>query len=94
MKRPSPRWSVASRTVAGTLGAYALTSLLVVALSRLLARGGINGVEAVTTASLASFLLFAIIAITTFHARSATRAWAWQIGTALPAVILILLLSG
>lgn len=70
-------WSVVSRIVAGTLGAYALTSLVTVVLSLLLALLGMDRVEAVTAVTLASFAVFAGLAMTVFHTRSAARAWAW-----------------
>lgn len=88
------RWSVALRVVAGTLGAYALTSLVTVALSLLLVRIGVNRVEAVTAVTLASFAIFAVIAIAAFHARSAARAWGWLIVLAMPPALALLLLPG
>jgi len=66
-------WSVAFRIVAGAFGAYTLTSLVTVALSLLLARIGMGPVEAVTAATLASFAIFAGVAMAAFHARSAAR---------------------
>ncbi|MFT3964630.1 MAG: hypothetical protein QM690_01955 [Sphingobium sp.] len=75
-------WSVAFRIVAGTFGAYALTSLATVAVSLLLARIGMGRVEAVTAATLASFAIFAGVAMAAFHARSAARAWGWLSGMA------------
>lgn len=77
------RWAITSRTFAGTLGAYGAISLFVAAFSRLLARIGVNPVEAVVIATLPSFALFAVLAITAFHARSATRAWSWITGAAI-----------
>ncbi|BAV64083.1 hypothetical protein [Sphingobium cloacae] len=76
------RWSAAFRIVAGTLGAYGLTSLATVALSLLLARIGMVRVEAVTAATLASFAIFAVVAMIAFHARSAGRVWGWLSGMA------------
>lgn len=77
------RLSTPSRVLAGTLGAYGVTSLATVALSLALVRLGTPKVEAVTAATLASFLIFAMIAMAVFHARSATRSWAWLAGGAL-----------
>ncbi|MET0273296.1 MAG: hypothetical protein ABW360_09920 [Phenylobacterium sp.] len=71
------RWSVAFRTLAGTLGAYGLTSLAVVVASLLAARLGLAKAEAVTAATLASFALFAAVAMAIFHVPSAARAWGW-----------------
>jgi hypothetical protein len=71
------RLSTTSRALAGTLGAYAVTSLTTVVLSLLLARTGLNRVEAVTAATLPCFAVFAVIALAAFHGRTATRVWAW-----------------
>ncbi|AUW57579.1 hypothetical protein C1T17_05170 [Sphingobium sp. SCG-1] len=81
------RWSAASRTLAGTLGAYAFTSLATVTLSLLLARLGMNRVEAVTAATLASFIIFAVVAMAAFHTRNPDRAWGWLLGLSLPLAI-------
>lgn len=91
-QRARGHWSVAFRIVAGTLGAYALTSLVTVALSLLLARMGMDRVEAVTAATLASFAIFAGVAMAAFHARSAARAWGWLIGLSAPLCLLSWLL--
>ena len=77
------RLSTPSRVLAGTLGAYGVTSLATVALSLALIRMGTSKVEAVTAATLASFLIFAVIAMAVFHARSTMRSWAWLAGGAL-----------
>jgi len=86
------RWSVAARSLAGTLGAYGVTSLVTAALSLLLARIGMDRVEAVTTATLLSFAVFALIAVAAFHARSAARAWMWLIAIAGPPGLAVLAL--
>lgn len=89
------RWATASRTIAGTLGAYALASLVTVALSLLLDRMGMTRVEAVIAATLASFTIFAFVALAAFQARTATRAWLCLLLIALPsALAVLLLLSG
>ena len=85
-------WSVAFRIVAGAFGAYTLTSLVTVALSLLLARIGMGPVEAVTAATLASFAIFAGVAMAAFHARSAARAWGWLFGIVAPLGLLSWLL--
>lgn len=82
------RWSVASRVLAGTLGAYGVASLVTVALSLVLARFGMDRVEAVIAATLASYAIFAIIAMAVFHARSAVHAWGWLIGLVVPLALL------
>lgn len=73
----SMRWSTIARVLAGTLGAYALTSLLTVAASRAMVRLGVDAVEAVTGATLASFAFFAAVSMVAFHAPSPARAWSW-----------------
>jgi hypothetical protein len=92
MPNLSLRWSVAARTLAGTLGAYALASLITVALSLALARLGMVRVEATTAATLASYAIFAAIAMSVFHARSAAKAWLGLVIAALPLALAIWLL--
>jgi hypothetical protein len=77
------RCAVAARALAGTLGAYALTVQVTVALSFVLARIGMVRVEAVTAATLASFAIFAAISMSVFHASSPARAWLWLAATGL-----------
>lgn len=86
------RWSVAARTLAGTLGAYGVTALATVALSLILAAFGMNRAEAVTAATLGSYALFAVVAMTVFHAKSALRAWLGLTAAALPLMLLARLL--
>ncbi|MDR7154788.1 hypothetical protein J2W40_001603 [Sphingobium xenophagum] len=94
-KQARHRWSVAARSLAGTLGAYGVTALFTAALSLLLARIGMDRVEAVTAATLLSFAVFALIAMAVFHARSAVRAWIWLIGASIPVgAALLALLPG
>lgn len=88
------RLSTPSRVLAGTLGAYGVTSLATVALSLVLIRLGTSQVEAVTAATLASFLVFAAIAMAVFHARSATRSWIALAGGALACGLIWLLFRG
>jgi len=87
------RWSAAFHIAAGTLEAYGMTWLVTVALSLLLARAGMDRGEPVTAATLASFVIFAIIAITVFDACSAVRAWGCLFALALPVVLAAFLLS-
>jgi hypothetical protein len=86
------RWSVAFRVLAGTLGAYALTALATVALSLVLAALGMARVEATTAATLASFAIFAGVAMTVFHAGTAAKAWRGLAFAALPLAPVIWLL--
>jgi len=93
-KPGSTRWSIASRVVAGTLGAYALASVITVALSLLLVRLGVNAVEAATGSTIASFAFFAVAAICVFHARSARRAWGWLLLVGMPCGIAAAVMTG
>ncbi|WP_157222474.1 hypothetical protein [Novosphingobium sp. AP12] len=93
MRAPAmERWSLASRVLAGTLGAYALTALLTAALSVLLIQFGVDPVEAATGATISSFAVFTVAAMAVFHARSVMKAWVWLalIGAACGMVVLLL----
>jgi hypothetical protein len=70
------RWAVASRTAAAILGGYGITALATVTLSRVLVHLGVAKSEAIVGPTLASFAIFAAIAMAAFHARSPARAWA------------------
>lgn len=83
-----------ARILAVTLGAYGMTSLITVALSLMLARAGMDRVEAVTAATLASFAIFAMAAMAASHARSAARAWGTLTLLSAPAGAIVALLSG
>lgn len=84
------RCSLLSRILAGTLGAYGLTSLATVGLSLLLAQIGMPRAEAVTAATLVSFGIFSITAMAIFHSRSAPRAWGWLATLALSIALAVL----
>lgn len=83
---PRYRWMVASRVLAAAVGGYALVSLamavLVLALPRL---DGSTPAQAVLTATLWSFAVYAAVVIWVFSTPSAWRAWA---GLALCAAVL------
>lgn len=78
----------AARVLAGTLGAYGVTVLATVALSKALIGFGMARVEAVTATTLASFALFAAVAMAVFHAPSVWRTWLWLAATAAPLAIM------
>lgn len=96
MTRPSDaaprRRSIALRTLLVTLGAYGLTALITACLSLLLAELGMDRVEAIIAATLASFAIFAGIAMAVHHARSAGRAALWLVVIAVPVGVAILLM--
>jgi hypothetical protein len=70
-------WGLLARILAATVLNYGLTSLITAGLARLLPT---SAVEASTTATLASFLIFAVLAMTAFAVRSVLRLWGWMIG--------------
>lgn len=78
------RLPMLSRVISGTLGAYAVTVLATIVLSRLLIMAGSDPVEATLGATLASFAVFAGISIAVFHASRPARAWLWLTLTAVP----------
>lgn len=87
------RWSIISRTLAAVGGGYALTSLLALAVPLLLSAAGLNRAQTLHTATMAGFLVYAGIVIAVFHARSASRAWAWlAVASVPPSIVTILLL--
>ncbi len=71
------RLAVASRALAAIPINYALTSIATALLARHLPMAP---AEATVTATLTSFLIFALIAMAIFHAQSTMRVWAWMIG--------------
>lgn len=78
------RLSIASRALAAIAGGYAFTSLLAIAVSLLLPLVGVPPASALLGATMASFLVWTAVVMAVFHARSATRAWAWLLGAAAP----------
>jgi hypothetical protein len=91
---PAYRLAVASRIVAAVGGGYALTSLLTIAVSVLLPLAGINQAQSVFAMTSASFVVYAVVIMAVFHARTATRAWLWLLGTGLPLGLVAAVLSG
>ena len=83
------RVSIVSRIVAAVGGSYTVVWLMTAAAA--LALPGSRR-DAVLAATMASFLAWAIIVMAVFHARSATRAWAWLIGAAVPLGLIVWLL--
>jgi len=68
---------MAARIVAAVPGNYVLTSLATACLARLLPA---SPVEASAAATLFSFALFAVLAMTAFAVRSLARLWLWMLG--------------
>jgi len=78
------RWSVASRAIAAIVGGYMLTSFVSIAVSLLLAEMGVNKAEAVLAMSMASFLIYAVVIMAVFTARTPTRAWVGLVIASIP----------
>ncbi len=88
------RWAVASRTLAAVGGGYALTSLLIVAVSLVLPLLGISQAQTVFSMTMASFLLYAAVIMAVFHARTASRAWIGLVIVSIPLGLLVVFLLG
>ncbi len=73
--------------LAATVGGYAVVSLIAAALSLCLP---MPRLEAVMTATLVGFLVYAAIIMSVFHARSAGRAWLGLAILAVPLAIIVL----
>lgn len=94
MKATSPlihyRLAIASRSLAAVLGGYALAAFSTAALSLLLS-SLMSRVEAVMTATLLSWVIYAMAIAWTFYARTA---WLACAGVLLPALALSAALYG
>lgn len=89
------RWAVASRVAAAIVGGYTLTWLFTAAFALLLRHvWSMARVDAVLTATMVSFLVYAVAGIGVFYARSATRAWMGLLVASAPPVVVLLLLWG
>lgn len=77
---PTYRLAVAGRALAAIPVNYVLTSIIVGLAARHLPMAR---AEASVAATLASFLIFAGIAIAIFYARSTARMWMWMTGATL-----------
>lgn len=74
------RWNVAARALAAIPANYVLTSLGIACLARLLP---MRPEEASVAATLFSFALFAVLALTAFAVRSIARLWLAMAGAGL-----------
>jgi uncharacterized membrane protein len=79
------RWLVASRSVAAIFGGYALAAAWAACMSLWLQKTGMARVDAVTTATMSSFVVHLCAALWVFAVASTRRAW---IGIALPGALL------
>lgn len=94
-RRPSPDArgvvSLLARAVAAVVGGYLLSVGATIALTVLLSWLGVSMVEAVLGGTMASFLLYAVIVMAVFHARTARRAWLGLLVAATPCGVVIAL---
>lgn len=81
----SYRWLVASRSVAAIFGGYVLAAAWAACMSLWLQKTGMARVDAVSTATMSSFVVHLCAAIWVFAVASTRRAW---IGIVLPAALL------
>lgn len=86
------RWSVASRTLAATIGGYTFISLMTIAVPLLLGAAGVSQPQALLATTMSSFLVYVAIIMAVFHARSATRAWLGLFVAAAPLAFIAALL--
>jgi hypothetical protein len=75
------RLMVASRILAAVIGGYALTSGLAVLLALLLP---VSKSEATQASTMLSFIIYAVVVLWIFAARSITRVWLTLLATSLP----------
>ncbi len=78
-----------SRILAAVIGGYALTALVTLALSLALPWVGVGQAESVLASTIASFLIYAVVIMGVFHARSALRAWTGLLLLAIPCGLII-----
>lgn len=74
------RWEVFSRVVAAVVAGYALTNLITIVLPLLLHAAGWPLATVMLAAQMASFLIWSVVIMAVFHARTATWAWLWLLG--------------
>lgn len=85
------RLGVFSRVLAATLGGYVVASLMSVALALSLPLlSGASRADAVMVATMLSFLVYTVVALWVFCARSAWRAWIGLGGVAVFMGLLVL----
>lgn len=77
--RPLYRWSVLSRILAASVGAYAVTVAFTVVLAQLFPS---PQEDALLGANLLGFILFPCLALYVFSVRSASRAWLGVVSSA------------
>jgi hypothetical protein len=86
---------IASRAAAAILGGYGFLWLMTPALTLLLPRVmNITLFDSLLAVTMASFLVWAILAMAVFHARSAVRAWVWLILGCAASMAILWLLTG
>lgn len=76
MNRFAHRLSVTSRVIAAFIGGYGVTTLAIICFSLILP---MEMAEAVYITSVLSFVLWALIIMAVFHAKTAMRAWLYLV---------------
>ena len=84
------RWSIGSRVLAASVGGYAFVSLLAAAAALLLP---MERFDAYLTATMSAFVVYAIVIMSVFRARSAARAWTWLAAASTPPCVVLLVFS-
>ena len=79
-RRTGNGWAIAARILAAIPLNYALTSVIVMCLARVLP---LAPAQASMAATLASFAIFACLALGCFAGRSVLGLWAWMVGATL-----------
>ncbi|RZL07656.1 MAG: iron transporter [Rubrivivax sp.] len=89
------RWSVASRVLAAIVGGYALAALLSAVLAMALPRiSDASRADAVLIATLLSFVVYTVVALWVFCARTALRAWLWLLAVGVVGLAALVALRG
>lgn len=79
------RWAIASRALAAIFDGYAVSALFCAAAGLTLVQTGSSRLDAVMTATMLAFVVYAIAVIYAFRARSASRVW---VGMAVAAALM------
>lgn len=89
MKGRLQQWSMLSRIAAAFVGGYGVSSLLTAVLTRTLP---LPAVDAVLTATMSSFIVYAAIVMAILHCRTVARAWIRLAAAAAPLALLLMIL--
>lgn len=71
-------WSIFSRAIAAILGGYIASNIVIIFLSYFIPLiSDISTAQSLYTGMTVSFIVYLLVAIWVFSARTATKAWAW-----------------